>query len=630
VALEINSVIAGRYVVQKLLASGGSSDVYGAYDTALKVHRVLKVGARPDAETAHRWLRVEADFLREARSEAFPACYDLIEAEGHGVLVLELCRGRHLDSVVLPPGPTALLAVGRRLLGLLAPVHAKGHVYRDLKPSNVLVPDAMAQSWKLLDFGSVCPSGTVAERVGTAGFSAPEVIGGGRLSSESDVFSIGRCLGQLAEKQHLSPAPAFADLLQAMTDVDPRRRPSDSDLERWVRDVWLLEVGVQAQGHCLGCFAELSPKANCGCAERVFSPRDVEGAVDRLVRRAEARGEVKVAARILERGRGRESLSVAQRRELAQWYRETGNAREALAIVAPGGARQDSPPDPALASSHLRLTYDVEGPSRALQEIEWWSSTLVGNVAWARNAAQVLAKHGKQEQALRLLRDALVKSPNDGPTRSLLATLLPPGEERRKQRELAAHGDPPCPESVRELATELRRRGELDTSISLVRQALARMPSNVSLRRTLAEMSLEHQRSWPTLEKELREWVSETGDDALLECLVDLYVRSERWALIRSPELPLGTGETTRALVRAARVIADRSADGLRRLDDVPWSKVRPDRWLRIVVELFTLAVRSGDKPGARRWLEALPAEFDSIRAELRQLVETSESPRSP
>jgi hypothetical protein len=144
------------------------------------------------------------------------------------------------------------------------------------------------------------------------------------------------------------------------------------------------------------------------------------------------------------------------------------------------------------------------------------------------------------------------------------------------------------------------------------------------LRRTLAEMSLEHQRSWPALEKELREWVSETGDDALLECLVDLYVRSERWALIRSPELPVGTGETTRALVRAARVIADRSADGLRKLDDVPWSKVRADRWLRVVVELFTLAVRSGDKPGARRWLEALPAEFDSIRAELRRLVETS------
>ena len=107
-------LLGGRYLIQRLLAQGGTADVFGAYDTSLKVHRVVKVAARPDPTSARRWLELEQAFLSGAREPSFPACYDWLTAEG--ALVLEHCPGRPLDRVSLPKGPTALLGLGRRLL----------------------------------------------------------------------------------------------------------------------------------------------------------------------------------------------------------------------------------------------------------------------------------------------------------------------------------------------------------------------------------------------------------------------------------------------------------------------------------------------------------------------------------
>ncbi len=104
--MQIGAVIAGRYVAQTLVGQGGTCDVFGVYDTELKVHRVLKVAARPSPQAARRWLEIEHAFLTDARESAFPACFDKLEVDGAAVLVLEYCRGTFLAGAALPRSAT--------------------------------------------------------------------------------------------------------------------------------------------------------------------------------------------------------------------------------------------------------------------------------------------------------------------------------------------------------------------------------------------------------------------------------------------------------------------------------------------------------------------------------------------
>ena len=103
-------------------------------------------------------------FEREARAAArlsHPAIVTLYEAavddEG-AYLVSELVRGSTLDAL-LAEGRLSdrdIVAIGIALCDALEHAHAQGVVHRDVKPSNVLIPDApasTAQVAKLTDFG---------------------------------------------------------------------------------------------------------------------------------------------------------------------------------------------------------------------------------------------------------------------------------------------------------------------------------------------------------------------------------------------------------------------------------------------------------------------------------------------
>ena len=615
-----STLVAGRYAVQKELARGGTADVFGVYDTNLKIHRALKVAARPTPQEARVWLRREFEFLSVHRSPFFPNCFDWLEAEG--AIVMEYCPGYSLadPAVELKRHPTAVVAVARRLLLALEAVHSSSYVFRDLKPDNLIVPKQIGETWRLVDFGSLCPRGPQEQGLGTPGFAAPEIVSGASATPQSDFYSLGQCL---KERFGTVPSPVTSELISALTAERPSQRPLHDKLQALLSVIWAIEAWATPGGVCFHCFAPLrsGPQLACDCPLRL-DVASLQEASTAVVAWAERRGALSVAPWVLERTQGSEGLSPDQRVVLAGWHQGAGRADDALRVLSPAAQPESSPPPTTCAPLHLRLTYEVHGVERAVDDIRRWQAELVVTVEWCRNAAQILMRARRQADAKALLLDALKAHPEDGPCHALLARLLD-GEERRQHMWAAAAGDPPDRRTVRMLAEDLVDEGRFDQAVALVRDALARLPGNEDFRVLLAELSIRRPESWPTLEADLRAWVTDSPSDKLLECLVDLYVRSERWARLLDSQLPHAQSPATRALVKLARIAASKDWTQLVSLNDFPWRLASGKRWISSIAEVYAQSVGSRRRAAAEAWLSRLPDEFAHLADSLRSLEDS-------
>jgi hypothetical protein len=195
---EENLLVLGRYRLHRRLGTGGFGTVWEARDERLDRDVAVKILPRERI--------VGGRFEREARAAArlaHPAIVTLYEAgaddEG-AYLVSELVRGATFDALGAAGrlSDRDILAVGVAICDALAHAHAAGIVHRDVKPSNILVPDrpvTPAHPAKLTDFGvarvvggdSLTRTGDV---VGTAAYMAPEQAAGRDVTASADLYGL--------------------------------------------------------------------------------------------------------------------------------------------------------------------------------------------------------------------------------------------------------------------------------------------------------------------------------------------------------------------------------------------------------------------------------------------------------
>ncbi len=210
-----------RYKILSKLGEGGMGEVYLAEDTELGREVALKVLPPVAEESAERLER----FRREARAVAslnhpnIVTLFNVEEAEGRRLIVMERVEGKSLDRLI-PPGGMPLAEVFDYAIPMadaLAAAHEKGITHRDLKPANVMVSDE--GQIKVLDFGlaklatdsgpillqdaateaptqsaALTGEGTV---MGTAPYMSPEQLKGVEVDSRSDIFSFGILLYEM-------------------------------------------------------------------------------------------------------------------------------------------------------------------------------------------------------------------------------------------------------------------------------------------------------------------------------------------------------------------------------------------------------------------------------------------------
>jgi tetratricopeptide (TPR) repeat protein len=104
-----------------------------------------------------------------------------------------------------------VIALGLKLAGALAHLHARGLVHRDVKPSNILFIDGEV---KLADAGLVAAVDDARSLVGTPGYIPPEGPG----TPQADLYSLGKVLYEAAFGKDRSDFPQLPPDLSARGD----------------------------------------------------------------------------------------------------------------------------------------------------------------------------------------------------------------------------------------------------------------------------------------------------------------------------------------------------------------------------------------------------------------------------
>lgn len=229
--LQTGATLVDRYSIQEVIGVGGMGSVYRARD--LHFPNVVKLVAvkeminlAPDPlvrKTIIQNFEREANLLATLSHPAIPRIYDYFSKDNRSYLVLEFVHGKDLEAIITEaPGflpEDQIVSWALQLCDVLAFLH--GHkpdpiVFRDMKPSNVMINhngDVV-----LVDFGiaKTFQVGQKGTMIGTEGYSPPEQYRG-EATEAADIYSLG------------------ATLHHALTRRDPRLEAPFSFAERPVR-----------------------------------------------------------------------------------------------------------------------------------------------------------------------------------------------------------------------------------------------------------------------------------------------------------------------------------------------------------------------------------------------------------
>lgn len=214
---------SGRFMVDRLIAKGGSGAVYLAYDQGLKREVAIKVLARDSLRERQRFIR-EARILAELEHPNVVRVFDFGTLSHEGELLQSsdsTSQNRQLYLVMeyVPGGTVGAMRTASRdgdenfqslavLLASaadgLAAAHKKSLIHRDVKPGNLLLV-ADGTSIKVGDFGLARFSDADATQVtrtgdllGTPVFMSPEQVHSpDNVSASSDIYSLGATIYQL-------------------------------------------------------------------------------------------------------------------------------------------------------------------------------------------------------------------------------------------------------------------------------------------------------------------------------------------------------------------------------------------------------------------------------------------------
>lgn len=174
----------------------------------------------------------EANLLATLDHRAIPRIYDYFTIAERSYLVLEFINGRDLEAILSSThgfiSEERIITWAIELCDVLDYLHShkpEPIIFRDMKPSNVMVNQV--DHIVLVDFGIAKPfqAGQKGTMIGTEGYSPPEQYRG-EATPLADIYSLG------------------ATLHHALTQRDPRLEPPFSFAERQIRKI---NPGVSAE-----------------------------------------------------------------------------------------------------------------------------------------------------------------------------------------------------------------------------------------------------------------------------------------------------------------------------------------------------------------------------------------------
>lgn len=270
-SLRTGDMLGGRYRIVRLIGQGGMGAVYLADDLKLP-------GKQWAVKETRMHIRQKEAFLDEARVLSrldhpfLPHIVDFYPPDGNGFsyLVMDFVQGRTLAAALQRDGRIAVdkaLRYAVQLCEVFEYLHnfrPKPIIYRDLKPSNIMVDEQ--DNIRLIDFGIArhYSHDRVADTVhlGTVGFAAPEQFEEKQTDARTDLYTLGAVMFYLLSGgiyyrpegetlQSLRPdlPEGFAAVIGKLLQRDPGRRfQKAADVKAALLPLMLVSSQDQAAG----------------------------------------------------------------------------------------------------------------------------------------------------------------------------------------------------------------------------------------------------------------------------------------------------------------------------------------------------------------------------------------------
>ncbi|MGI8819782.1 MAG: protein kinase domain-containing protein [Chthoniobacterales bacterium] len=226
----------GEYRIKSLLGEGGMGEVYLAEDVQLGRTVAIKlIKSLVSRASLRRQFMQEERILAGLNHPHIARLYGgSMTPEGQPYFVMEYVAGERLDDFCgqqqLPVA--ARLVLFEKICSAVAYAHQQLVIHRDLKPGNIRVtPEGEP---KLLDFGIARLLGDETQRpeqtitlagMMTPDYASPEQVCGERMTTASDVYSLGVILYELltGEKPYRLTSRRPDEIIRAITQQEPAR-----------------------------------------------------------------------------------------------------------------------------------------------------------------------------------------------------------------------------------------------------------------------------------------------------------------------------------------------------------------------------------------------------------------------
>lgn len=199
--LHIADMLGNRYQIISIIGRGGMGTVYLAEDLKLKGKKWAVKETKYKHASAEQFI-AEAEMLTKLSHPYLPQIVDYFppDAEGYSYVVMDYVRGETLSKRFERGGKklavSLVIKYAMQICDLFYYLHHEQTVpiiYRDLKPSNIMIDEN--DNVRIIDFGIARNfkegQQTDTVQLGTIGFAAPEQFENRQTDQRTDLYALG-------------------------------------------------------------------------------------------------------------------------------------------------------------------------------------------------------------------------------------------------------------------------------------------------------------------------------------------------------------------------------------------------------------------------------------------------------
>ncbi|HEX9069919.1 MAG TPA: protein kinase [Ktedonobacterales bacterium] len=299
--LPSQSLVAGHYLILRVIGEGGMAAVYQATDTAtgraVAIKEMSQDGLGPDeTREALDSFKFEADTLMRLRHPNLPQVYEHFFEGSRHFLVMDFIDGQTLEQRLhangSPLSENEVLRIADQLCDVLGYLHGRKPpiIFRDLKPGNIMVTtDGRV---KLIDFGIArfFTPGRMrdTQALGTPGYAPPEQYGKAQTDPRADIYALGATLYHLLTAYDPATTPfSLPPISSRVSGVSPGlqrivEKATQLDREKRYRSVAELQVDLRTVTAGLTAAPRVPMMAGAAQAPQPAGPIPGNASISRL------------------------------------------------------------------------------------------------------------------------------------------------------------------------------------------------------------------------------------------------------------------------------------------------------------------------------------------------------------